>query len=335
MATQFFGQAQQVAETILEAFRTGNMPQALAPIFIQHGDEDAIPCRKWSWLNQLLTVLAGTDDARGFRQWEEAGRKVKKGAKSFRILAPCKRSATREAADGAEEKYSYVYAFKAICVFRMEDTEGAPIATPSRAFVDSLPVVEVARHWGLHVGTYNGEKAAAKGKYRQRTSIALGVENLATWAHELIHAADDRLTPGGLVGGQDPTQEIVAEFGGAVLLEALGLDSDSDRGGCWEYVSAYAEHAKIEPITACMRLLNRTCEAVALILRAAAELQPAEAAAEATADNSATLAPAACDACQAAADDSAEVLADRCPTLAPAAYKREEHVAGGQLLLFA
>src|SRR4051794_40846156 len=45
----------------------------------------------WSLCNQLLVLLAGTADARGYRQWQEGGRHVKKGAKSIRILASCTR----------------------------------------------------------------------------------------------------------------------------------------------------------------------------------------------------------------------------------------------------
>ena len=56
-------------------------------------------------------------------------------------------------------------------------------------------------------------------------------------------------------------------------MEALGHDTDSDRGGCWEYVSAYATDAKITPITACQRVLNRTCDAVALILDTAGSIK--------------------------------------------------------------
>jgi hypothetical protein len=32
--------------------------------------------------------IAGTEDARGFKQWKEVNRYVKKGAKAFVILAP-------------------------------------------------------------------------------------------------------------------------------------------------------------------------------------------------------------------------------------------------------
>jgi hypothetical protein len=54
----------------------------------------------------------------------------------------------------------------------------------------------------------------------------------------------------------------------------LGYESESDRGGCWQYVNAYATDAEIEPIQACQRVLNRTCDAVALILDAAEQLNP-------------------------------------------------------------
>ena len=49
-------------------------------------------------------------------------------------------------------------------------------------------------------------------KRRRGASIALGVENLSTWAHEFIHAADDRL--GHLTeNGQHWRAEAVAELG--------------------------------------------------------------------------------------------------------------------------
>ncbi len=58
-------------------------------------------------------------------------------------------------------------------------------------------------------------------------------------------------------------------MGGAVLLHACGYERDADLGGCWEYVSKYAEDAELQPIQACMKVLNRVCKAVALVLEAA------------------------------------------------------------------
>ena len=60
-----------------------------------------------------------------------------------------------------------------------------------------------------------------------------------------------------------------------MLLQIIGKPVDADLGGCWDYVKRYGGK---HPITACQRLLQRTCAAVALILDAADELQaqPAE-----------------------------------------------------------
>jgi hypothetical protein len=87
-----------------------------------------------------------------------------------------------------------------------------------------------------------------------------------------MHAADDRL--GQLVErGQHWRSETVAELGGAILLEVLGKPVEADRGGCWQYVAAYAKEAGIEALTACQRCLKRTCDAVALILDTAEALR--------------------------------------------------------------
>ncbi len=61
-----------------------------------------------------------------------------------------------------------------------------------------------------------------------------------------------------------------------ILLEVLGFERDSDRGGCWKYVSGYAESAELEPVAACQKVLKHTCDAVALILDTARELAAAE-----------------------------------------------------------
>lgn len=272
---KLYGKAEATAQAILDAFKSGSIPAALANVFIQWDDDS--PCRKWSWTNQLLTAIAGHDDARGFRQWQAVGRSVKKGEKSFQIFVPLSKKVERENGSGETETGYAVYGFKTAAVFGYDQTEGEPIAAreESKKFVDSLPLIEVAREWGLSVATYCGNENAPRGKYSFACSIALGVENLSTWTHELMHAADDRIQ-GGLKTGQQLDQEVVAEFGGAVLLEMLGMADESDRGGCWEYVAAYAASAKKEPLAVCQMLLDRTCKAVALIMETAAKVEASE-----------------------------------------------------------
>jgi len=273
---KFYRKAESAAKSILEAFRSGNLPQALAPVFIRRRDD--VPCRAWSWSNQLLCALTGTADARGYRQWQEVGRHVKKGAKAFPILVPMiGKRAGKDAETGEEDERGFLYGFTSAPVFALEDTEGEPLPPPDPAvaeWLESLPLRAVAESWGLSVDAYNGRTGSALGKYRGGQGIALGVENLATWAHELCHAADDRL--GNLKErGQHWRSETVAELGGAIFLEILGHERDADRGGCWQYVKAYADDAGIEPVAACQRVLKRTCDAVALILDTAEELRHA------------------------------------------------------------
>ena len=180
---------------------------------------------------------------------------------------------------GEQSDRSVVYGFRAVPVFGRDQTEvndaekwaeSSADDRKAEAFLDGLPLVAVARSWELTVESYNGKGARALGYYRHGQAIALGVQNVATWAHELIHAADDRR--GKLAGSSKLSREVVAELGGAVLLACLGRESDADYGGCWQYVTAYAERNKQSTIAVCERLLRRTCEAVALILDTAEEL---------------------------------------------------------------
>src|SRR5476649_1194522 len=100
---KYVGRAELVAAKIVDAFKTGNIPKALAPIFVRR--KDGVPCRAWSWGNQLLCVLCGTQDARGIKQWNAVGRTVKKGSKCIDILVPLMRTVlTNDPNTGEESK---------------------------------------------------------------------------------------------------------------------------------------------------------------------------------------------------------------------------------------
>jgi len=167
-------------------------------------------------------------------------------------------------------------------VFGYEQTGGEvlPGREQEQRFIDALPLIDVAKSWGLTVNTYGGaENDGVLGWYRPKAAIALGVENLSTWCHELAHAADDRL--GNKVKRDDWQTEIVGELAGTTLLELLGQEHAADKGGCWAYVQRYAAEHKVQPLAACNRLLKRVCEVVNHLLTAADEAgqaQPAQAA---------------------------------------------------------
>jgi len=267
---KFYGKrAKEVTERIIDAFRhPEQLPKALAPIFIHR--EDDVPCRKWSWHNQLLVALCATVDARGIKQWNKAGRKVKKGSSAIWILAPCIKKVVEETDNGEEKERQIIYGFRAVPVFAAEDTEGDPL--PERddryeSWVKELPLMEVAEAWEINVGTFSHQGGNPLGYYRYASNgnqaVMLGVENVATWAHELIHAADHRLTD---LKGEKWHKEIVAELGGAVLLECLRMDQDADLGGACSYIEQYARDAKVDTVRACIQVLDRVCNCVKLIM---------------------------------------------------------------------
>jgi len=263
-----YGKAHETANRILEAFQhPENLPKALAPILIQRND--GVPCRAWSWHNQFLVAISGTSDARGYKQWQGVGRHVVKGAKAVHILAPCLKKIPDEKSG---EDVSVCVGFRCVPVFRAEDTDGAELPDESGKWAEwtrRLPLNEVAQAWEISITTYSGSEHGALGWFSQgRNTIALGVENTSTWAHEMIHAADHRLED---VASSRPVKEVIAELGGAVLLECLGMHTDADLGGAYEYIQGWSKTTKRSAVSACCKVLDRTCECVNLILRTAAE----------------------------------------------------------------
>lgn len=266
---KFYGHAEEVANKILDSFRNGTLPAALAQVFIKRDDES--PCRKWSYCNQLIVALMGHHDARGFRQWQAVNRSVKKGEKAFYILAPV--TITKHD-DKLDKDNKVLIGFRSVPVFGYDQTEGEdlPGKEEEKVFVDALPFVEVAKTWGLTVATFNGNNKGYLGYYEYGKAIALGVENLATWAHELIHAADHKVQGDIVLKTTDSSErEIIAELGGAVLLCMIGRDKEADLGGAWHYIDSYAAKIKKSPIQACERLVNRVCKAIHLVVETASQ----------------------------------------------------------------
>ena len=68
--------------------------------------------------NRLLAFFHGTDDARGYRQWQQAGGRLRKSARAFGILAPITVKKTETDDSGTEVEWRVVVGFKAIPVFR-------------------------------------------------------------------------------------------------------------------------------------------------------------------------------------------------------------------------
>ena len=102
----------QALESIVQRFKEGDIPEAIAYSMFPIPN---IPASRWSLLNRTLMFISGTSDARGFRQWNEVKRYVKKGSKSFTILAP---RFVKKQSEDEEETEPILAGFLAVPVFR-------------------------------------------------------------------------------------------------------------------------------------------------------------------------------------------------------------------------
>lgn len=132
----------QVLDSILERFKSGDIPDAVAMSMFPIPD---IPSTHWSILNRTLMFLAGTQDARGFRQWQQVNRYVKKGTKGFYILVPyIKKVETDEGDQDA------LYGFGCKPVFAVEQTSGEKLEYEGIELPE-LPLMERAEEWGINI----------------------------------------------------------------------------------------------------------------------------------------------------------------------------------------
>ena len=244
-------------QSIVKRFEQGDIPAVIAystfPI-------PNIPAARWSLLNRILMNLSGTNDARGFRQWQEVERHVKRGSKAFAILAP--RFVKKDAEDQEEPK-TILVGFLAVPVFRVEDTEGKPLDY-QQLELPELPLMEVARRWGVSVKAIPGNYRYVGSFSQERKEIALATKEESVFFHELAHVAHQRIM-GELKGGQDWKQEIVAELSAAVLCQIVGKTS-KHLGNHYQYIERYGKEASLTPWQACVRVMADVEKVLTIIL---------------------------------------------------------------------
>jgi len=248
--------AKEVLSAVIQRFKDGSIPQAIALSCFPPAN---IPAHKWSLLNRTLMFMAGSQDARGIKQWNKVSRKVKKGSKAFHILAPwIKKEGDRE---GNETEI--LKGFMAVPVFRVEDTEGDPLDY-EQIEVPDLPLLDKATEWGISVKVIPGNYRIL-GYYRPKTEeIAIASKDEIVFFHELAHAAHARVN-GSLQPGQDWKQEIVAELSAAVLCQMVGKSSEY-LGHSYIYIEDYAKKAELTAVQGCLRVMSDVEKVLNLIL---------------------------------------------------------------------
>lgn len=248
----------KVLSSIVEKFKSGEIPQAVAMACFPIPD---IPSSNWSFTNRIIMFLSGTGDARGYKQWKDANRFVKKGSHSIHILAPCFK---KEADDESGEEKKVLKYFNPVPVFRLEDTDGEKLDYQTLE-IPSLPLKNRAIEWGISLklipGNYN-----YYGYYSpKRKEIALASPEEIVFFHELAHASHEKIK-GHLKSGQDPLQEIIAELSALALCRLVGKRTADTTGNAFRYIERYAKRIKMSPHYACLHVMSETEKVLNLIL---------------------------------------------------------------------
>jgi hypothetical protein len=232
-----------VLNTIIEKFKSGDIPEAVALATFPIPNT---PSANWSFTNRTLMFISGTGDARGFRQWKEVNRWVKKGSTAIHILVPCFTKKVEES--GEDDVLAY---FKPTPVFRFEDTEGDAL-DHENVKLPNFPLVETAESWGISVN-------AIPGNYLYRGYYSPG-------RHEIAHASHEKVK-GNLKAGQDPLQEIIAELSAQALCRLVGKRTKETLGNTYRYIERYAKKVNLKPYNACLRVLSETEKILNTILQ--------------------------------------------------------------------
>jgi len=247
--------AQESLEKVLAQFQSGDLSPITNVARIQLSE--IAPASKWSLSNKVLAYSqAGELDCRGFRQWEQVNRTVKKGERAIYIFRPVMVKTNEEGSEEKKEKLTCI-GFSAIPVFAASSTEGeyqldeyTPVTYP--------PLYEVAQKMGVSI-EYSPTASDKLGDCQiDGNKIRLGSHDVRIFFHELAHAIHARID-GKLKPGQQVGQETVAEFTSAVLMNLYGYTDST--GNAWDYISSYSH----DPLLAITKALG-TVEKVLKVL---------------------------------------------------------------------
>ena len=250
---------------IVQLFSSTQLPDLCAMALINAPER---PSSRWSMGNQLLMVLAGTEDARGYKQWQDVGRHVKVGAKAFRILGPVlvEKPLETTGPNGEEETAEVLVGFRAIPVFRYEDTEGEDLPTYTPR--NPPPLLDVAERFGMRVNYLRLSAGVYGMTDYERQVITLATEDWTVFFHELAHALHRSFEPKSS-HGQEPEAEAIAQLVAATLARVYGKPAD---GFSWTYIASQAGSANPQQVgRLCMRVLDRAKRVLDLVYDAPAQ----------------------------------------------------------------
>lgn len=246
-------QARDSLDTVIDKFRTGDLSPITQVARIRLAAD--APASRWSFSNRVIAFIqTGELDCRGFRQWQQLDRHLKKGSRAAYILRPHIVKTTQDG-DGDSEEEAACIGFSPVPVFPASATEGVT-PLPGYTPVELPPLTDVAKRLSISVNYVPVTPGRLGDCDITGSKIRLGTIDPAVFFHELAHAVHARLE-GKLQGGQQAQQETVAEFTATVLMELYGMRDHT--GNAWRYIESYAKDP-LQAITKALRMVEQVLE---------------------------------------------------------------------------
>ena len=200
------------------------------------------PCQQWSFRNHSIMLLNDAFDCRGYVQWQQVNRQVKKGSKAVKIMVPKLKTIYKKNEKGEKEKSQYCDGFISINVFKVTDTDGEELeyykdVMDAESKKHTMPLYDVALDMGIDV-TFAPTLGRYAGYYSHNGSITLSTDSEQVFFHELSHAIDHRLGNLTIGSGQQVDNEIVAELASCYFATMYGQKTDIK--ATHDYISNYS-----------------------------------------------------------------------------------------------
>lgn len=215
---------------------------------------------RYSFRNTLLIWLQKPEATlvAGLRTWNELGRRVRKGEKGIRILAPVVRRVVEVDEEGKEVEVEQVVGFRTAVVFDISQTEGQPLPEPPMnrgsedlfpRLLEACPFRVVEASLGERHGDTDGQVIRVN---RELPPGEKAATLLHEWAHALLHFDE---TGRGLPRG---VKELEAEAVAYAVGTRLGLEMVGAR----DYILSWAGREAQDLLREVLPRLYRAVEAI-------------------------------------------------------------------------
>jgi len=251
---------EMVTNRIIEQLEKGIIPWQKPWSGTHNGAYNRISNKPYSLINQMM--LSHDGEYASFKQWNDLGGKIKKGAKS-EVVVFWKIQPFEEENENGEKIIKQIPLLRHYNVFHISQVEGVkpkekmefvehePIEEAERIKLDymnreHLKIFEKVTNRAFYTPTFDYIEVPCKEQYEDIE------EFYSTLFHEMIHSTGhksrlDRLETGASAhfGGESYSkEELTAELGSAFLINKLGIESEKSFKNSSAYIQNWLQRLR-------------------------------------------------------------------------------------------